>query len=296
MIQDKLIMVQTIDGNILPSKQGLQSINIKGYNASLLQMQEAILLHRSPPEEQGEYMESQATSSDSAANHNLDGASLDSPSRYSSSPSNPLRCMPIDSLITWDRFIPATKVRRSFGVTEAVVPSSPSSNPSLTTDQSPIPAKSTISSNQQGRVEVPTWSSSLLRFNPARGPKTTIHWPIRMRIVIGITKGIFFRHTKENIIHGNLTSSNILLDEQNNPKIEDVGLSRLMTTAGNTNMIATAGTLGYSAPELSKIKNSSTKTDVYSLGVIILEILTGKSPSEATDGLDLPQWVASIVK
>lgn len=117
-----------------------------------------------------------------------------------------------------------------------------------------------------------------------------------MRIAIGITKGICFLHSKENIIHGNLTSSNILLDEQNNPTIADVGLSRLMTSAGNTNVIATAGTLGYRAPELSKIKNASTKTDVYSVGVIILELLTGKSPSGATDGLDLPQWVASIVK
>lgn len=139
-------------------------------------------------------------------------------------------------------------------------------------------------------------NGSLSSFLHARGPETTIDWPTRMRIAIGITKGICFLHTKENIIHGNLTSSNILLDEQNNPKIADVGLSRLMTTAGNTNVIATAGMLGYRAPELSKIKNASIKTDVYSLGVIILELLTGKSPSEATDGLDLPQWVASIVK
>ncbi|XP_016579218.2 probably inactive leucine-rich repeat receptor-like protein kinase IMK2 [Capsicum annuum] len=88
----------------------------------------------------------------------------------------------------------------------------------------------------------------------------------------------------------------MLLDEQNNLKIADVGLSRLMTTAGNTNVIAIAGMLGYSAPKLSKINNESTKTDVYNLGVIILELLTGKSPSEAMDGLSFPHWVASIVK
>ncbi|KAK4731199.1 hypothetical protein R3W88_024187 [Solanum pinnatisectum] len=139
-------------------------------------------------------------------------------------------------------------------------------------------------------------NGSLSSFLHARGPETTIDWPTRMSIAIGITKGICFLHTKENIIHGNLTSSNILLDEQNNPKIADVGLFKLMTTAGNTNVIATAGTLGYRAPELSKIKNASTKTDVYSLGVIILELLTGKSPSEATDVLNLQQWLASIVK
>ncbi|GAV80226.1 Pkinase domain-containing protein, partial [Cephalotus follicularis] len=81
-----------------------------------------------------------------------------------------------------------------------------------------------------------------------------------------------------------------------NIKIADFGLSRLMTAAANANVIATAGTLGYRAPEISKLKNANTKTDVYSLGVIILELLTGKSPSEAMNGVELPQWVASIVK
>ncbi|KAL4296660.1 hypothetical protein GQ457_12G008300 [Hibiscus cannabinus] len=50
------------------------------------------------------------------------------------------------------------------------------------------------------------------------------------------------------------------------------------------------------APELSKLKNASTNTDVYSLRVIILELLTGKSSGEPMNGMDLPQWVASIVK
>ncbi|BAF28966.2 Os12g0107700 [Oryza sativa Japonica Group] len=79
-------------------------------------------------------------------------------------------------------------------------------------------------------------------------------------------------------------------------KIADFGLSRLMTTAANSNVLAAAGALGYRAPELSKLKKASAKTDVYSLGVIILELLTGKSPAETTNGMDLPQWVASIVK
>ncbi|CAI9097228.1 OLC1v1033603C1 [Oldenlandia corymbosa var. corymbosa] len=139
-------------------------------------------------------------------------------------------------------------------------------------------------------------NGSLASFLHARGPETQIPWPTRMTIIVGITRGLSFLHTKESIVHGNLTSSNVLLDDQKNPKIADVGLSRLMTNAGNTNVIATAGTLGYRAPELSKAKNVNTKTDVFSLGIIMLELLTGKSPSEATDGLDLPQWVASIVK
>lgn len=111
-----------------------------------------------------------------------------------------------------------------------------------------------------------------------------------------MTRGLFYLHNNENIIHGNLTSSNVLLDERTNAKIADYGLSRLMTAAANTNVIATASVLGYRAPELSKLKKANTKTDVYSLGVIILELLTGKSPGEAMNGVDLPQWVASVVK
>ncbi|KAL1539496.1 putative leucine-rich repeat receptor-like protein kinase imk3 [Salvia divinorum] len=139
-------------------------------------------------------------------------------------------------------------------------------------------------------------SGSLASFLHARGPETTITCPRRMNIAIGITRGLCYLHNEANNVHGNLTATNVLLDENTDPKIADVGLSRLMTSPATTNVVATAGSLGYQAPELSKLKNATTKTDVFSLGVIILELLTGKSPSETKDGLDLPQWVASIVK
>ncbi|XP_028797768.1 probably inactive leucine-rich repeat receptor-like protein kinase IMK2 [Neltuma alba] len=137
---------------------------------------------------------------------------------------------------------------------------------------------------------------SLAAFLHARGPETAIDWPTRMRIAQGMARGLFYLHSHENIIHGNLTSSNVLLDQNTNAKIADFGLSRLMTTAASSNVVAAAGALGYRAPELSKLKKANTKTDVYSLGVILLELLTGKSPGEAMNGVDLPQWVASIVK
>ncbi|KAK7276435.1 hypothetical protein RIF29_17574 [Crotalaria pallida] len=137
---------------------------------------------------------------------------------------------------------------------------------------------------------------SLASFLHARGSETSIDWPTRMKIAQGMARGLFYLHSHENIVHGNLTSSNVLLDENINAKIADFGLSRLMTTAANSNVIATAGALGYRAPELSKLKKANTKTDVYSLGVILLELLTGKPPGEAMNGVDLPQWVASIVK
>ncbi|CAM8888925.1 unnamed protein product [Rhodiola kirilowii] len=137
---------------------------------------------------------------------------------------------------------------------------------------------------------------SLASFLHARGPEAIVDWPTRMKIAIGVTRGLSYLHTQEDIIHGNLTSSNVLLDEQTNPHIAEVGLSRLMTAAANTNIIATAGSMGYGAPELSKLKKPTAKTDVYSLGIIIIELLTGKSPGESINGMDLPQWVTSIVK
>ncbi|KAL5209807.1 hypothetical protein ABZP36_005430 [Zizania latifolia] len=137
---------------------------------------------------------------------------------------------------------------------------------------------------------------SLASFLHARAPDSPVKWPTRMNIAVGVARGLHHLHGEANIVHGNLTSRNILLDESNNAKIDDSGLSCLMTAAANSNVIAAAGALGYRAPELSKLKKANTKTDIYSLGMIMLELLTGKSPGDTTNGLDLPQWVASVVE
>ncbi|CAL9239477.1 unnamed protein product, partial [Arabidopsis halleri] len=95
---------------------------------------------------------------------------------------------------------------------------------------------------------------SLATLLHARGPDVHINWPTRMSLIKGMARGLFYLHTHANIIHGNLTSSNVLLDENINAKISDYGLSRLMTAATGSSVIATAGALGYTAPELSKLK------------------------------------------
>nr|GMD52994.1 probable leucine-rich repeat receptor-like protein kinase IMK3 [Ipomoea batatas] len=139
---------------------------------------------------------------------------------------------------------------------------------------------------------------SLATFLHARRPDDSpINWRTRMRIAKGIARGLLFLHNNVKLIHGNLTSGNVLLDENANPKIADYALSRLMTAAANANVIATSGALGYRAPELSKLKKANRKTDVHSLGVIMLELLTGKSPArEVMNSVDLPRWVASMAK
>ncbi|XP_021986523.2 probable leucine-rich repeat receptor-like protein kinase IMK3 [Helianthus annuus] len=130
-------------------------------------------------------------------------------------------------------------------------------------------------------------------FLHAQGPKQRVDWPTRMQITKGVARGLQSLHTHHNIIHGNLTSSNVLLDENINPKISDFGLSRLMTTDEHSHMVSTAYNLGYQAPEVTTLNKANTKADVYSLGMIMLELLTGKSPGEVQD---LPQWVVLTAK
>ncbi|ESR60713.1 hypothetical protein CICLE_v10014576mg [Citrus x clementina] len=110
----------------------------------------------------------------------------------------------------------------------------------------------------------------------------SLEWEGRYKIIVGIARGLLYLHedSQLRIIHRDLKASNILLDESMNPKISDFGLARLFgesQTQGNTNRIA--GTYGYMAPEYAKNGKFSTKSDVYSYGVLILEIVTGRKNS-----------------
>ncbi|CAK9230262.1 unnamed protein product [Sphagnum troendelagicum] len=144
---------------------------------------------------------------------------------------------------------------------------------------------------------------SLARLLHARGPETVLDWGTRIRIAAEAAHGLLHLHSVGKMVHGNLTATNILLDTSASPTINacisDYGLSRLMTPAANANVVATARSLGYRAPELTKIKRASTKSDVYSFGIILLELLTGKAPGDVTareGAVDLPDYVAEVVK
>ncbi|MQL98614.1 hypothetical protein Taro_031336, partial [Colocasia esculenta] len=126
-----------------------------------------------------------------------------------------------------------------------------------------------------------------------QGPCYPIDWLTRLNIAIGITRGLHHLHTYENIVHGNLNSRNVLLDNHNNAKIADYGLSKLLTSAAAISSFMEINRISaYHAPELFNLSKVTTQTDVYSLGVIMLELLRG----ESLTGLDKRQWVASITK
>ncbi|KAJ0983301.1 hypothetical protein J5N97_011556 [Dioscorea zingiberensis] len=109
-----------------------------------------------------------------------------------------------------------------------------------------------------------------------------LDWKSRYKIIEGIGRGLLYLHedSRLRIIHRDLKASNILLDVDMNPKISDFGIAKLFyldETQGNTSLIA--GTYGYMAPEYAMHGQFSTKSDVYSYGVLVLEIVTGQKAS-----------------
>ncbi|KAK6140012.1 hypothetical protein DH2020_026228 [Rehmannia glutinosa] len=146
---------------------------------------------------------------------------------------------------------------------------------------------------------------SLLHEN--RGPgRIPLDWTTRLGLILGAARGlerIHQEYASSRIPHGNVKSSNVLLDKNGTACISDFGLSLLLNPA---HAVARLG--GYKAPEQAEIKRLSQKADVYSFGVLLLEVLTGRAPSEhhhspsrrrTGDEVtvdDLPKWVQSVVR
>lgn len=116
----------------------------------------------------------------------------------------------------------------------------------------------------------------LLDVSPHKKP---LDWNTRMKIAVGAAKGLEYLHEIANppVIYRDFKASNILLDEEFNPKLSDFGLAKLGPT-GDKSHVSTRvmGTYGYCAPEYALTGQLTTKSDVYSFGVVFLEIITGR--------------------
>ncbi|XP_073019032.1 cysteine-rich receptor-like protein kinase 42 isoform X1 [Primulina eburnea] len=111
-----------------------------------------------------------------------------------------------------------------------------------------------------------------------RNKAKILNWKERFNIIVGTAEGIAFLHggCSSRIIHRDIKSSNILLDENFNPKIADFGLARCFAADKTHLSTGIAGTLGYMAPEYLVKGQLTEKADVYSFGVLVLEIVCGR--------------------
>ncbi|KAM1264125.1 hypothetical protein ACFX15_033526 [Malus domestica] len=125
---------------------------------------------------------------------------------------------------------------------------------------------------------VPNKSLDKFLFEPKK--REQLDWSRRCMIIGGIARGILYLHedSRLKVIHRDLKASNILLDGEMNPKISDFGMAKMFgvdgQTQGNTERVV--GTYGYMAPEYAIEGIYSVKSDVFSFGVLLLEITTGR--------------------
>lgn len=113
-----------------------------------------------------------------------------------------------------------------------------------------------------------------------------LSWSQRFNIICGIAEGLAYLHggSGVKIIHRDIKTSNILLDENLTPKIADFGLARCVASDKSHVSTAIAGTLGYMAPEYLVRGQLTEKADVYAFGVLVLEIATGRKNSVFSEG------------
>lgn len=121
-----------------------------------------------------------------------------------------------------------------------------------------------------------------------------------MKIAEGAARGLEYLHETANppVIYRDFKASNILLDENFNPKLSDFGLAKLGPTGEKVHVSTRVmGTYGYCAPEYAATGQLSTKSDVYSFGVVFLEIITGRrviDTSRPSEEQNLITWVSAL--
>lgn len=128
-----------------------------------------------------------------------------------------------------------------------------------------------------------------------RQPEYKPDWPARLSIAIGVAEGLAFLHHVA-IIHLDISSGNVLLDANFKPLVGEIEISKLLDpTRGTGSISAVAGSFGYIPPEYAYTMQVTAPGNVYSYGVVLLEILTTRLPVEEDfgEGVDLVKWVHS---
>ncbi|KAK9292522.1 hypothetical protein L1049_020495 [Liquidambar formosana] len=129
--------------------------------------------------------------------------------------------------------------------------------------------------------------------------KILVDWVSRYNIAVGVAQGLNYLHhdCHPPVIHRDIKSNNILLDGNLEARIADFGLARMMVHKNET-VSMVAGSYGYIAPEYGYTLKVDEKSDIYSFGVVLLELLTGKMPLDPAFGesIDIVEWVRSKIR
>lgn len=132
------------------------------------------------------------------------------------------------------------------------------------------------------------------------GSYSPLTWEIRMNIILGTAKGLTYLHEglEPKVIHRDIKSSNILLDKHWNPKVSDFGLAKLLGSELSYITTRVMGTFGYVAPEYASTGMLNERSDVYSFGILIMEIISGRNPvdySRPPEEVNLVEWLKKMV-
>ncbi|GMH25908.1 hypothetical protein Nepgr_027751 [Nepenthes gracilis] len=139
--------------------------------------------------------------------------------------------------------------------------------------------------------------SHLHGIDSRKGP---LDWDARMKIALGAARGLAYLHEDSNprVIHRDFKASNVLLEDDFTPKVSDFGLAREATGVSHHVSTRVMGTFGYVAPEYAMTGHLLVKSDVYSYGVVLLELITGRKPVDMSQALgqeNLVRWARPLL-